>query len=190
MLDVIVWQWAPSTFVKHVQRLIFYTMLDYKNCQRKNFLFTRKWKVHQCDLYSCYSLPVGIIANAKQSQSANASVKASHFVQLCSQRRIPIVFLTNHMGGTKSDPEISGDTSWSLTRLNEILLLLNIIIINYTLFLYYRWRNEMPRSVYGSCFLCRRAESYYNHWRLSWSEQLPHGMSWSTGNLPLYISVF
>lgn len=51
------------------------------------------------DVVSCFSCGllrylVGILAN-NGVLSSDASLKGSHFVQLCSQRAIPLVFLQN-----------------------------------------------------------------------------------------------
>jgi 3-methylcrotonyl-CoA carboxylase beta subunit len=48
-------------------------------------------------LCPCDGMPVGIIANNGVLFSESA-VKAAHFVELCSQRKIPLVFLQNITG--------------------------------------------------------------------------------------------
>ena len=50
-----------------------------------------------CGFAHVYGIPVGIIANNGVIFSESA-VKAAHFVELCSQRKIPLVFLQNVTG--------------------------------------------------------------------------------------------
>jgi 3-methylcrotonyl-CoA carboxylase beta subunit len=61
-------------------------------------------------------MPVGIIANNGVLFSESA-VKGAHFVELCSQRKIPLVFLQNITGfmvGRNTRPAASPRTapSW------------------------------------------------------------------------------
>ncbi|XP_067936230.1 probable methylcrotonoyl-CoA carboxylase beta chain, mitochondrial [Watersipora subatra] len=54
--------------------------------------------------------PVGIVANAAAEWNADASTKASHFVQLCTQRRLPLIFLVNqHERDRHPDPLVNGE---------------------------------------------------------------------------------
>jgi 3-methylcrotonyl-CoA carboxylase beta subunit len=50
-----------------------------------------------CGFAHLYGVPVGIVANNGVIFSESA-VKAAHFVELCSQRKIPLVFLQNVTG--------------------------------------------------------------------------------------------
>ncbi len=50
-----------------------------------------------CGFAHLYGIPVGIIANNGVLFSESA-IKGAHFVQLCSQRKIPLVFLQNITG--------------------------------------------------------------------------------------------
>ncbi|MEM7257749.1 MAG: carboxyl transferase domain-containing protein, partial [Pseudomonadota bacterium] len=50
-----------------------------------------------CGFAHLYGIPVGIIANNGVLFSKSA-IKGAHFVQLCSQRKIPLVFLQNITG--------------------------------------------------------------------------------------------
>ena len=43
------------------------------------------------------------MANDKGVITCNAAVKASHFVQVCTQRRLPIIFLQNGADGPVDD---------------------------------------------------------------------------------------
>lgn len=44
-----------------------------------------------------YNMPVGVVANNGVLKS-DAALKGAHFIQLCAQRRIPLLFLQNITG--------------------------------------------------------------------------------------------
>ncbi len=50
-----------------------------------------------CGFGKIYGLPVGIVANNGVLFS-DSSLKAAHFVQLCGQRKVPILFVQNITG--------------------------------------------------------------------------------------------
>merc|ERR1712224_532595 len=50
-----------------------------------------------CGFGSIYGLPVGIVAN-NGILFSESSLKATHFVQLCGQRKVPLLFLQNITG--------------------------------------------------------------------------------------------
>src|SRR5207237_9010515 len=50
-----------------------------------------------CGFAHLYGLPVGIVANNGVLYSESA-LKGAHFIELCSQRRIPLLFLQNITG--------------------------------------------------------------------------------------------
>ncbi len=57
---------------------------------------------------SIYGQPVGIVANAGVLHSSSAQ-KGAHFVQLCSQRGVPLLFLQNITGARIARADADAD---------------------------------------------------------------------------------
>ncbi|KAF6016887.1 hypothetical protein EB796_024806 [Bugula neritina] len=61
--------------------------------------------------------PLGIIANNIGDPTPDASTKATHFVQLCTQRRLPLVFLINQSeSNVGNDAVVNGERLKSQAR--------------------------------------------------------------------------
>lgn len=67
-----------------------------------------------------YGQPVGVVANAGVLHSASA-LKGAHFIQLCSKRGIPLLFLQNITG---EQPGLAVYKYWDKTLTAFALLLL------------------------------------------------------------------
>ena len=63
-----------------------------------NFRFKERFgKSIVCGFGKIHGLPVGIVAN-NGILFSDSSLKAAHFIQLCGQRKVPILFVQNITG--------------------------------------------------------------------------------------------
>lgn len=63
-----------------------------------NFRFKERFgKSMVCGFGKIHGLPVGIVAN-NGILFSDSSLKAAHFIQLCGQRKVPILFVQNITG--------------------------------------------------------------------------------------------
>ena len=76
-------------------QLFNYNILSF-SCS--NFRFKERFgKSIVCGFGKIHGLPVGIVAN-NGILFSDSSLKAAHFIQLCGQRKVPILFVQNITG--------------------------------------------------------------------------------------------
>lgn len=85
-----------------IHRFIMYTELIFFTSCRPEHKWFIIFSTCSLDLWlfisfliSHFRFPVGIVANSCGPIDSDSSVKASHFIQLCSQRALPIIFIVN-----------------------------------------------------------------------------------------------
>ena len=81
---------------------------------------------------------VGIVAN-NGVMSEKEALKGAHFVQLCTQRNVPLVFLQNSAPDSQLVAKLEG--KGKILRLGQLVTLENLLLIFF-------WRHEHAQHHY------------------------------------------